>query len=52
MVSGVSAGLVGSLDERPVLRRAADVARPLEWPMVVFEVADAALWRIVEGFVG
>lgn len=32
--------------------RAADAIRPLEWPMVVLDAADAALWRMGDGLVG
>lgn len=35
-----------------VVRMAAEVARPLERPMVVLDSAEAAVWRIVEGLVG
>lgn len=40
-----------SVGVRAVLRRAAEVARPLEWPMVVLERAEAAVWRMGEGLV-
>lgn len=34
------------------VRIAAEVARPFEWPIVVLELAEAAVWRIRDGFVG
>ena len=47
-VSFLAASFFGNTDWRSV----ADVARPLEYPIVVFEAAVAAAWRIEEGFVG